>query len=236
MSNALKSLPKPSAQENLERLRRDLNIEDHMYDPIQKDKLDNESREFSHYSKQVLPFLKNMQKDVAFYMNNNSKCITNYRNFLNMLDNYEKLNLTNYVEGDDTKMVFLDKNSNINISTVCENMKNPYFNIYHWVKGEIFDIEAVMFAITTKDKTQKTIQDKIKAKKSKQDDLDNVTQGRKTVKTLFKNQNDTGAMVNKIEQVSTKNSFSWPWFDYTQTDKEIEALQQMFDVISIYIG
>jgi hypothetical protein len=31
-------------------------------------------------------------------------------------------------------------------------MKNPYFNIYHWVKGEIFDIEAVNNAVGKKDK------------------------------------------------------------------------------------
>ena len=72
-----------------------------------------------------------------------------------MLDKYEELNLTNYVEGDETKMVFGDTNSSAQIkeqvSKLCENLKNPYFNMYHWVKGEIFDIEAVAKAIQTKE-------------------------------------------------------------------------------------
>mgnify|MGYP000949761943 CR=1 FL=1 len=58
--------------ENLERLRKALNIEDHLYDPIKKDTLDNQSREFYHYRSQVMPMLKTIQKDVAFYMNNTS--------------------------------------------------------------------------------------------------------------------------------------------------------------------
>lgn len=39
-------------------------------------------------------------------------------------------------------------------------------------------------------------------KRDTQNDLDNVTTGRKTVRTIFKNQGDTGGMVNKIEVVS----------------------------------
>jgi len=47
-----------------------------------------------------------------------------------------------------------------------------------------------------------------------------VTTGRKTVKTIFKNVDDTGKMVNKIES----------------TDKEIEALTVLYDLITIYLG
>ena len=32
------------------------------------------------------------------------------------------------------------------------DLKNPYFNLYHWSKGELFDIEAVSNAINTRDK------------------------------------------------------------------------------------
>ena len=27
------------------------------------------------------------------------------------------------------------------------NVKNPFFKLYHWIKGEIFDIEAILKAI-----------------------------------------------------------------------------------------
>lgn len=85
---------------------------------------------------------------------------------------------------------------------MSDSLKNPYFNIYHWVKGEIFDIESIMGAIICKDKIEKSRLTKEKSKKSTQENLDNVTTGRKTVKTLFKNIDDTGKMVSKIESVS----------------------------------
>jgi hypothetical protein len=47
-----------------------------------------------------------------------------------------------------------------------------------------------------------------------------VTTGKKTVKTLFKNMDDTGKMVNKIET----------------HDKEIESLTALYDLITIYLG
>jgi len=82
-------------------------------------------------------------------------------------------------------------------------MRNPYFNIYHWVKGEIFDIDSIMTAVTQCNKVEKNRLQKEKSKRSTQDDLDNVTTGKKTVKTLFKNIDDTSKMVTKIEYVST---------------------------------
>lgn len=30
---------------------------------------------------------------------------------------------------------------------MTENLKNPYFNMYHWCKGELFDIEALNNAL-----------------------------------------------------------------------------------------
>ena len=71
-----------------------------------------------------------------------------------MLDKYEELNLTNYVDGDATKMVFASKSKfgesdDIKevVNSMCDNLKNPYFNLYHWAKGEKFDIEALYEAI-----------------------------------------------------------------------------------------
>lgn len=49
-----------------------LEIEEHMYDPIQKSEFDNQSKEFSVFAKQMLPFLKNLQKEVSAMMINTS--------------------------------------------------------------------------------------------------------------------------------------------------------------------
>lgn len=91
-----------------------------------------------------------------------------------MLDKYEELNLTNYVDGDDSKMVFGNQNDVENgkikesVSNLCENLKNPYLNLYHWVKGEIFDIESVNLALTNRDKIKEKIGKNEKSKKKTQ--------------------------------------------------------------------
>lgn len=85
---------------------------------------------------------------------------------------------------------------------MTDALKNPYFNLYHWCKGELFDIISVNNALSGKDKIFEKINKSEKKKRSRQDDLDNVTTGRKTVKTMFKSSGDTGAMVDKIENVS----------------------------------
>ena len=46
---------------------------------------------------------------------------------------------------------------------------------------------------------------------------------------MFKS-NDANTMVNKIENVSTV------WLIWIQVDKEIEALNQLHDILTIYLG
>lgn len=95
-------------------------------------------------------------------MSNKSRAIADQKQYLAILNKYEELNLQNYVEGDPSKMVFLNEDAKEKFDQethaqqsqkLNEAIKNPYFNIYHWVKGEIFDILAVFNACDCKDKT-----------------------------------------------------------------------------------
>lgn len=51
-------------------------------------------------------------------------------------------------------------------------------------------------------------------------DIENVTQGKKTMNTLFKNTNDVGTMQSNVERY----------------EREIEALGKLLDVMRIYLG
>ena len=142
-----------------------------------------------------------MQKKIAIYMQNKSQNNTNYNYFLSILNKYEELNLANYVEGKEDKMVFgnqqFKESDNLKM-----NLKNPYFNLYHWSKGELFDIEALFNAINTRDKISEKLGKTEKKKAGQQKDLNDVTAGRKTVKPLFKTEKDASSMNQKIENVS----------------------------------
>ena len=91
-----------------------------------------------------------------------------------MLEKYEELNLSAYVEHDDAKMVLAckdkkdenDKTMKDNVKEMVDSLKNPYFNLYHWCKGEIYDIEAVTTAVNVIDTIKKRIADAERKKRS----------------------------------------------------------------------
>ena len=113
-------------------------------------------------------------------MNNYSQAINDQKGYISMLNNYEEMNLVNYVDGKEDKMVFgnsqsAETNSETvkkNCEKLVENMKNPFFNIYHWVKGETFDIEAVNNALATREYLLEKIGKNNKKVQSTQSDLD----------------------------------------------------------------
>lgn len=168
----LGAVPKSSSGDIVEKYREVLGIQEHMVDPIEKDKLDQQCLEFSHFAKQIIPVLKGMIKSIASYMSNKSQSNTDYKIFLQMLDKYEELNLANYVEGDESKMIFgnsqFKETENVNdlVMNMTDNLKNPYFNLYHWCKGELFDIIAVHKALQQKEKMQEKIGKTEKKKRS----------------------------------------------------------------------
>jgi hypothetical protein len=97
-----------------------------------------------------------MVKDISIYMNTKTQGIQDYKVFLNMLDQYEELNLEQYIDGDVTQKIFShtpegQESTKEKVSSLCDQLKNPYVYLYHWAKGELFDIEAVQLALKTKD-------------------------------------------------------------------------------------
>lgn len=85
---------------------------------------------------------------------------------------------------------------------MIEETKNPYFYLYHWCEGELFDIQAVMIAIANKDKANAQIKKSEKMKASQEKESQAAKQGRKTVKTMFKKDVNTEKMDQNVENVS----------------------------------
>lgn len=101
-----------------------------------------------------------------------------------------------------------------------QSLRNPYIELYHWVKGEIYDIEAMRQAVNARNQVQEKLRGFEGKKRDTQKDIDSVQQGKKTATTLFKNADDVGAMANKMET----------------HEREILAHQQLHDLLSMYIG
>lgn len=61
-----------------------------------------------------------------------------------MLHKYEEKSLHFYVDANSNKMVLADSTNDLykQLKDMCEKMRNPFTNLYYWVKGEILDVLA----------------------------------------------------------------------------------------------
>jgi len=57
---------------------------------------------------------------------------------------------------------------------MVDNQKNPFEEMYHWCKGEIYDIKAVLAAVTQKETFEKLLKKTETKKSNAQQDLENV--------------------------------------------------------------
>lgn len=146
-----------------------------------------------------------------------------YKDYTAFVTRYEDLNLTHYTEMNQRELIFNNPdNKQLQDSMVSASgaLRNPYIDLYHWVKGELYDLEAVRDAIKVRADTMENIRKLESKKSSTQKDLESVSTGKTTVTTLFKNSSDASSMANKIEN----------------TDREILAHQMLADLLTIYIG
>ena len=83
-----------------------LQIDEAAYNPLQKEAFDRECKEFQHFTTQIVPLMNQMKTKIQLYMQTKSANIHNYKLILSIMDKYEELNLANYVEGKEEKMIF----------------------------------------------------------------------------------------------------------------------------------
>lgn len=193
------------------------------YDLTQREEFATRLTDATFFIKKVDPFLKNLKTEMTYNMQHKGSSINNYKVYMRLLDKYEEQNLAMYVDSDPTKMLMNDTNNQEikdQMSHTVENLKNTFTDLYHWCKGEIYDLQALKAAIEAREnlvKNEKKLQGK---KKDTQKDLDNVTAGKKSMRTILKNQSDTGAMVTTIEQC----------------DRDLENNEKLLNLVTIYLG
>jgi hypothetical protein len=129
------------------------------------------------FAKKVVPQLKVMKTAIGLYMNNSNKNIGNYKILKSMFEKYEEVNMIQYVDGNTDKLLFGNK-SNDTLSSkldhLTDNLKNPYIDLYHWIKGELYDIQALTMAIKEKDSNDKALKELEKKNVNTKKDLENV--------------------------------------------------------------
>lgn len=83
-----------------------------------------------------------------------------------------------------------------------EELKNPFYYLYHWCEGELLDIQALLTAISQRDKSDALMKKNEKTKAGVEKEIEAAKAGRKTVKNMFKKENNVEKMDQKAENVS----------------------------------
>lgn len=167
--------------------------------------------------------MKGMKKNLSSQREVRLQSICNNRVMQTLFDKYEDLNMNQYTEGKQDLLVFNNPESTRmkeQMDHMIDNQKNSFDHMYHWCKGEIYDIKAIVNAISFKENFEKTLK-KTEAKKSNtQADLENVNQGKKTLRTILKNEKDAGGLQTTIDVA----------------EKELENLDTIIAILTIYMG
>lgn len=143
IKTALGKLPKITPGFLIERYRNTFFINEAKYDMEDTNRFGNMLVEFNYFSKKVVAMLKQFKKLVEVSRANMNTSIANYKIVMCMLEKYEDLNLTSYTDNDSAKFVICDSNRakfKKETDKLINSYQNPYHELYHWIKGEIYDI------------------------------------------------------------------------------------------------
>ena len=108
-----------------------------------------------------------MKKQIESFKAIKNASIANYKLYFNLLDKYEEQNFMVYTENAPERMVFGSNDREQireQVDLMIQEMKNPFAEMYHWCKGEIYDVQVVAEAITTRDNVEKDLK-KLEGKK-----------------------------------------------------------------------
>ena len=219
----LDRLPRIPSGTMIEKFREVTEVNERSYDFADRERLSQVVAEFSIYAKKVLIQMKAMKKSLSNFRDVRMQSIANNRVLNTLLDKYEDLNITCYTDNNPDKLVLNNpehKQLKEQMEHMVDNQKNSFDQMYHWCKGEIYDIKAVVNAINQKDAFEKMLKKTESKKSNTEADLDNVNAGKKTIRTIFKDEKDQGKLQTTIEIAA----------------KEMDNLETLISIITIYLG
>lgn len=89
--------------------------------------------------------------------------------YIGLLEKYEEINLSTYTNNRKYEHIISEVGSNTEIKEKSDLMlkavRNPFEQLYHWIKGELHDIRSLNEAISGKEELEKhkiKLQDKKK--------------------------------------------------------------------------
>lgn len=113
----------------------------------------------------------------------------NYKDIMSNLMKYEDQNVEYYSDSDLTKRIMTHPSAGDmkeRVDNTAKGWKNPYKDMYIWLKGELLDVKGISDAIAGREtvvKMQIAVEQK---KRNDQTELEKLNAGKATIKSFFK--------------------------------------------------
>jgi len=75
---------------------------------------------------------------------------------------YEDMNLQHYTDMNTNELVLTNADNTevfASLNEVAGKLQNPYIDIYHWAKGELFDLKAITAAVKERNACETKVRD-----------------------------------------------------------------------------
>ena len=101
-----------------------------------------------------------------------------------------------------------------------DNLRNPFTDLYHWLKGEIYDLSAFTAALTELKAVGAGVDSVTKKIATSKSSVESIQAGKKTMNTLFKGSGDIHKIQNDLERY----------------ERDLESQKKLYDLLRIYLG
>lgn len=109
--------------------------------------------DFLYFAKNVEPLLRKIKSDLSSYLMSKQRSMLAQKELANFIGRYEDLNLTHYTDMNTKDLIFNSPDNKHLVEGMVSTgaaLRNPYIDLYHWVKGEIYDLEAIRNSIAVR--------------------------------------------------------------------------------------
>ena len=147
--------------------------------------------------------------------------------FLNELIKYEDMGIAYYSDQDPNKKILTHPESEDikeRIEKSARKWKNPYREAYLWLKGEFLDVSGMYDALQEREGVMKAQLNTEQKKRDDQKELDKLTLGKTTMKSLFKSKSQKESNILSLQAA------------IEIADQEIIDFRKLINFLTIYHG
>ncbi|CAI2359893.1 unnamed protein product [Moneuplotes crassus] len=193
----IETLPKVDAEFLLNRFEKEFKFN---FEEDEKEQQENMAviNSYTVFIKKILPILKGIKDQIKPMITERDIQNSNFPDLICLMTQFADCISGNPDSDDSIDSIYIQTANDIS-----EKLKNPFKDYYLWLKGEIYDVQALSDTLESADKLRKTI-DKLESKqKSTEAKLDKLNSKKMSFQTLF--QKDSTKEESKktcIEQIA----------------------------------